>query len=87
MPKEEGDTVDPIVSIQVFGKTKYTKPKDDIGGTAAVYWGEHFFFNATNLDRETVENTRIVIEIKDHRFMLSDSLIGNYEMDMSYVYF
>ena len=87
MPKEEGDTVDPIVGIKCFGKTKYTKAMDDIGGTAAVYWGQHFFFNATNLDRQTVENSRIQIEVKDHRFLIKDAMIGNYEMDLSYVYF
>jgi len=34
-----GDTVDPIVNITVFGKKKYTKKLDDIGGTAALHWG------------------------------------------------
>jgi hypothetical protein len=87
MPKEEGETVDPIVSITVFGKKKFTKKIDDVGGTAAVHWGEHFFFDARNLEVEDVENARILIEVKDHRFMISDSLIGNYEMDLTYVYY
>jgi hypothetical protein len=87
IPKEEGDTVDPIISITCLGKKKYTKPKDDVGGTAAVYWGDHFFFTGKNLEPEDVENERILIEVKDHRFMLSDSLIGNYEMDLSYIYY
>ncbi len=46
LPKSEGDTVDPIVTISCFGKKKYTKKVDDVGGSAAVYWGEHFFFEA-----------------------------------------
>jgi hypothetical protein len=87
MAKEEGDTVDPIVTITAFGKKKYTKKLDDVGGTAAVYWGEHFFFDAKNLEIEDVENARILIEVKDHRYLLKDSLIGNYEMDLTYVYF
>ena len=28
-----------------------------------------------------------MIEVKDHRYLLKDSLIGNYEMDLTYVYF
>ena len=87
MAKEEQDTVDPIVNITVFGKKKYTKALDDIGGTAAVYWGQHFFWTENNLEKEDIENARILIEVKDHRFMLKDSLIGSYEMDLTYVYF
>lgn len=87
MAKKEGDTVDPIVNITVFGKKKFTKKLDDIGGTASLYWGEHFFWNAKNKDKEEIENERILIEVKDHRYIISDSLIGTYEMDLTYVYF
>jgi hypothetical protein len=87
MGLEEGDTVDPMVEVRVFNKKKYTKPKDDVGGTAGVYWGEHFFFDGKKLEVEDVENSRILIEVRDHRFLLKDSLIGNYEMDLTYVYY
>ena len=82
-----GDTVDPIVNITVFGKKKYTKKLDDIGGTAALHWGQHFFWTAKNMDKEDIEAARIQIDVKDHRYLLSDNLIGNYEMDLTYVYF
>jgi len=85
--KEEDDTVDPIVNISVFGKKKYTKAKDDVGGSAAIYWGQHFFWTALNLEKEEVENARILIEVKDHNMLVKDSLIGSYEMDLAYVYF
>ena len=87
MGLEEGDTCDPIVEVRVFNKKKFTKAKDDVGGTAAVYWGDHFFFTGKQMEIEDVENTRILIEVRDHRFLLSDSLIGNYEMDLTYVYY
>ena len=87
MGLEEGDTVDPIVSIKAFGKTKATKAKDDVGGTAAIYYGEHFFFDGKKMEVEDVETAKILIEVRDHRFLLSNSLVGSYEMDLTYVYY
>ncbi|CAG9312955.1 unnamed protein product [Blepharisma stoltei] len=86
VPAKEGDTIDAVITITAFGTKKYTTPKDDISAGAAIYWGEHFFFNAPKLETNEVETSKILIEIRDHKFLLSDSLIGNYEMDLMYVY-
>lgn len=87
LPKNADNTVDPIVNITVFGKKKYTKKLNDIGSTSGIYWGEHFFWTAKHKEKEEIENERILIEVKDHRYVISDSLIGSYEMDLTYVYF
>jgi len=36
-------TVDPIIEIKAFGKSRYSKVVKEVG-SGATYWGEHFFF-------------------------------------------
>ena len=76
MAKSHDDTVDPIVNITVFGKKKYTKKLNDIGSTSGVYWGEHFFWTAKHKEKEEIENERILIEVKDHRYVISVRVLG-----------
>jgi hypothetical protein len=45
----EGNTVDPIVEVQVLSEKKYTTAKDDIGATGIAVWNEHLFFEPKNL--------------------------------------
>ena len=52
-----------------------------------VQWSDHFFFEQPNCAQEDIENATIVIELRDKRFLVSNSLIGSYSMDMTYVYF
>jgi hypothetical protein len=60
--------------------------KQDVGSASAVHWGEHFFFTANNLTIEDVETAKITIELKNHNMLLSNNLVGGYEMDLTYVY-
>ncbi|CAG9332379.1 unnamed protein product [Blepharisma stoltei] len=87
VPNKEGETIDPVVTFTIFGQTKFTKPKDDISAGSVVTWGEHIFFTSPILEVEEVESQKILIEVRDHRFMLKDSLIGLYELDLMYVYY
>ena len=66
---------------------KYTAPKDDISAGSVIHWGEHFFFTASNLEVDAVESAKITIEVRNHRLMLKDSLVGCYELDLTYIYF
>ena len=83
---DKADTVDPIIRIECFGKTKWTSVKDDIGSNATVVWNEHAFFEPTGLTPGDVQNEKLRIKVLDQR-MLKDQLIGVYEMDISYIYF
>ena len=86
IPLEEGSTIDPIVTFTVWGKTKKSTERDDISSGATICWGEHFFFNNAFLEPLEAESSKILIEVRDHKFLLKDSLVGNYELDLSYVY-
>ena len=83
---DKADTVDPIMQIECFGKTKWTSVKDDIGSNATVVWNEHAFFEPTGLTASDVQNEKLRIQVLNRR-MLKDQLIGVYEMDISYIYF
>jgi len=45
---QEGQTVEPIVEVEVLEKKKYTKPKEKCGPAATVTWNEHLFFEPKN---------------------------------------
>ena len=57
-----------------------------MGGSAAVYLGEHLFFMKSYLEVKEAEKSHILIEVKDHRFLGKDALIGSYDLDLPYVY-
>lgn len=46
---KEGETVDPLVEVQVMNEKKYTTAKDDIGAAGVVNWQEHLFFEPRNV--------------------------------------
>lgn len=80
------DTVDPIIQAECFGKKKWTSVKNDIGSNASVSWNEHIFFEPKNLTSEDILNQKLKIKILDKR-MLKNAIIGNYEIDLSFIYF
>ena len=45
----EGNTVDPIIEVQVLNIKKFTSAKDDIGATGLITWNEHLFFEPKNV--------------------------------------
>lgn len=54
---------------------------------SVVKWNDHFFFERQNCSVEDIENSSLLIELRDKRFLVADSLIGSYAMDLTYVYF
>lgn len=72
--------------IKVFGATKCSTIKKAVGSVSTVLWHDHFFFEQSNCTVEDIEKATILIELRDKRFLVSDSLIGSYSMDLTYVY-
>ena len=81
------NNVDPIVAIKVFGKTKCTKALKQITSGTLVTWDDHFYFDKEFSTATEIEKERLTIEVRDQRFLLRDSLIGVYEMDLVYIYY
>jgi len=75
------------VAIKVFGSTKCSTAKKAVGAVSTVMWRDHFFFEKADCTSEDIETANITIELRDKRFLVSDSLIGSYSMDLTYVYF
>ncbi len=49
---QPGQTIDPLVEVEVLGKKKYTAVKNGIGGASAMcLWNEHIFFEPRNVVR------------------------------------
>lgn len=74
------------MAVKVFGSTKCSTAKKAVGAVSTVMWREHFFFERANCTSEDIENASITIELRDKRFLVSDSLIGSYSMYLIYVY-
>lgn len=70
----------------MFGSTKCSTAKKAVGSVSTVQWHDHFFFEQANCTAEDIETAHISIELRDKRFLVSDSLIGSYSMDLTYVY-
>jgi hypothetical protein len=86
LPDKEFDTVDPLVNVIVFGKSKTTRALDDVGSSATVHWGEHLYFEKANAGLNDLEGETIVIEVRDHRTLRPDTLLGRYEFDVPLIY-
>ena len=82
----DGGTVDPMVVIEVLGQKKYSSAKDDIGGIGETIYNEHIFVEPRGVDKVDAEGAKIMIKLVDKGF-LKDALIGQFEFDMSFIYF
>lgn len=69
-----------------MGKKKYTSCKNDISSRASVTWSEHIFFEPKDLNERDIQNGKLKIRVLDQQ-MLKNTVIGVYEMDLSYIYF
>ena len=79
-------TTNPMVSFKVFNKKKFSKQFKDAGSASTLFFGEHFFWMQRNCEPDELEQTRIVIQAEDHAMLGSNSLIGSFDLDFSYVY-
>jgi hypothetical protein len=80
------DNIDVIVRIDTLGSHKYSRVYPEIGPGAIVYLGEHFFFNKADMTIDEVQTSNILIQIKNHSILFSDSIVGIYELDLVYIY-
>jgi len=90
-----GQTLDPIFEVEVLSEKKFTQTKDNIAGAGTTKWNEHIFFEKNNLVRilvligqgqQEVEGAKIAIKLLDKGYF-KDALVGQYDFDISFVYF
>ena len=85
-PSKDKETSDPVFLVTTFGVTKSTNSYDNIGNESIVPIGEHIFIDGENKTAETIGLERIAIQVRDHNALTKDVLLGQYEMDMTYLY-
>lgn len=86
MPLGDSTFSNPTISVKCFGKSKCTKKLKNIMPSATSIWNEHIYFSKLNLTVAEIESERIIIEVMDTS-LIRNSLIGSYELDMTYVYY
>ena len=82
----ENGTVDPVFKITSLGEEAYSTAKDNIGALGEINWQEHVFIEAKNVEKHKAEKGKIKITLLDKGF-LKNTIIGQYEFDLSYIYF
>jgi len=78
--------VDPIIKMKVFEETKTTKYKEN-RGTGMIYWGEHVFFDKKISEGPEFQLEKLFIQVFDYNLIGENALIGQFEMDLSSIYF
>lgn len=78
-------TADPLVLVEINKQKKYTKPKKK---TLSPIFNEVFFFRLKGMDKEQLEGMTIKFTVMDkNSWVMKDSIIGAYELDLTSVYF
>ena len=74
----------PIVKVTCFNQTKRTaKPPNDCD---AYVYNEHIYFDATDLSVDTLDTSKILIEVYDYHNYERQYYIGIQEFDFEYIY-
>ena len=74
----------PIVKITCFNQTKRTsKPPQDCD---AFVYNEHIYFDATDLSVDTLDSSKILIEVYDYHNFDKKHYFGVQEFDFEYIY-
>ena len=74
----------PMIKITCFGQTKRTsKPKNDCD---AYTFNEHIYFDATDLSADTLDSSKILIEVYDYHHFSRKYYFGIHEFDFEYIY-
>ena len=81
---EEDKQPFPIVKVTCLGQSKRTK-KMDIGCNDYTF-GEHFYFDKTDLTAEMLDSEKIVIEAYDANNTKKADYFGIHEFDFEYIY-
>lgn len=81
----EGETYDPMFVVECLEQKAYSSAKEKVGPISEVTYSEHIFIEVRDVDKQHAEDGKIMIKLMDKGF-LKDKLIGQFELDMSYVY-
>lgn len=74
-----------MLVVESLGVKAYSSAKDNIGALSEVVYGEHLFLEARGVDRKQAEEAKICLKLVD-KGMLKDKLIGQFDLDLSFVY-
>ena len=81
---EEDKQPYPIVKVTCLGKSKRTE-KTAIGCNDYTF-GEHFYFEKTNLTAEMLDSEKIIVEVYDAKNTKKKDYFGIHEFDFEYIY-
>ena len=82
--RKENSLPKPIVKVTCFGETKRTsKPPEDC---EAYTFNEHLYFDATDLSADTLDSSKILIEVYDYHNFEKEYYFGIQEFDFEYIY-
>ena len=74
----------PIVKVTCFNQTKRTsKPPQDCD---AFVYNEHIYFDKTDLSTDTLDSSKILIEVYDYHNFSRKYYFGIQEFDFEYIY-
>ena len=74
----------PMIKITCFNKTKrITKPEQDCD---SYTFNEHIYFDSTNLSVDTLDSSKILIEVYDYHNFSRKYYFGVQEFDFEYIY-
>lgn len=74
-----------MVKVEMLGKKKMTKPKK---GTLSPVFNNTFFLDFPNLKKDQLLDATIKFSVLDkNSVVISDTVIGAYELDITSVYF
>ena len=82
--RKENSLPKPIVKVTCFGKSKRTsKPSEDC---EAYTFNEHLYFEETDLSADTLDSSKILIEVYDYHDSEKEYYFGIQEFDFEYIY-
>ena len=82
--RKENSLPKPIVKVTCFGKSKRTsKPPNDCD---AYTFNEHLYFEETDLIADTLDSSKILIEVYDYHDSEKEYYFGIQEFDFEYIY-
>ena len=82
---DESKLPTPVVKISCFDQTKRSEKPDS--PCDSYTYGEHFYFEKTNLTVEQLDSSKIIIEVYDYKNSSKRSnYFGIYEYDIEYIY-
>lgn len=81
----ENDTIDAMFQFECLGAKGFTTAKANSTSLDELVYNEHIFMEVRDVDKKQVEEGKLVMKLMDKGF-LKDKMIGQYEMDLSYIY-